>query len=77
MSQLLVRDLDPKAVDTLKRRAAGNHRSLQQELKLILEETAHFSIDSESVARRIRANLAGKRAHYSDSARTQAEDRRR
>ncbi|MGB7543911.1 MAG: hypothetical protein WBM28_18080 [Burkholderiales bacterium] len=40
MAQVLVRDLSTTAVTTLKARAKQNHRSLQGEVKAILEETA-------------------------------------
>lgn len=38
MAQVLVRNLDEKTVAQLKKRAAGNGRSLQAELKLLLEQ---------------------------------------
>ena len=40
MAQVLVRDLDPAVVETLKARAADHGRSLQAELKSILETQA-------------------------------------
>lgn len=40
MSQLLVRNLDPAVVECLKQRAAQNHRSLEAEVRSILEEIA-------------------------------------
>jgi plasmid stability protein len=40
MSQILVRDLSPEVVDQLKRRAKANRRSLQAEVKEILEREA-------------------------------------
>jgi len=40
MAQLLVRDLETETVAKLKERAALNHRSLQAEIRLILEEAA-------------------------------------
>ena len=42
MAQLLVRDLDEHVVETLKARARENRRSLQAEVKLVLEESARF-----------------------------------
>jgi hypothetical protein len=45
MSQLLVRDLDPKTIDRLKNRARQRGRSLQREVKMILEAAATYSID--------------------------------
>jgi antitoxin FitA len=38
MAQILIRDLDPALVERLKARARRNHRSLQGEVKAILEE---------------------------------------
>ncbi len=40
MSQILVRDLSPETVDELKQRARLNRRSLQAEVRAILEEAA-------------------------------------
>lgn len=40
MPQVLVRDLSSSAVSTLKAVAKRNHRSLQGEIKTILEDTA-------------------------------------
>jgi plasmid stability protein len=40
MSQILVRDLAPDVVESLKRRAKANGRSLQAEVKEILERSA-------------------------------------
>ena len=43
MAQVLVRALDRKIVEQLKQQAAANGRSLQAELKAILEEHARLS----------------------------------
>ena len=40
MAQVLVRDLDPELLERLKLRARSHSRSLQAELKLILEQAA-------------------------------------
>ena len=40
MQSLLVRDVSPRVVEALKRRAKANHRSLQGELLVVLEEAA-------------------------------------
>ena len=40
MSQILIRDLAPETVDILKERARSNRRSLQAEVRVILEEAA-------------------------------------
>lgn len=40
MAQVIVRKLDPEVVAALKRRAEGNGRRLEQELRSILTEAA-------------------------------------
>jgi len=47
MAQILVRDLDDALVARLKERAKQNHRSLQGEVKAILEETAPLATSAE------------------------------
>jgi plasmid stability protein len=76
MPDVLVRGIELETVDALKGRAAGNGRSLQRELKAILEQAAQSRItDSRALAARIRRTL-GKTRH-SDSAKLLAEDRQR
>ena len=76
MAQLLVRDLAPDVVDRLKRRAKENRRSLQAEIKQILEGAAQLSMrEARAAADRIRRSLMG-RAH-SDSVVLLREDRER
>lgn len=43
MAQVLIRDLDPEVIEELKKRAREHTRSLQGELKTILEEAARSS----------------------------------
>ena len=50
MAQLLVRDLDPAVVARLKDKARQNHRSLQGEVKAILEEAAERATRQEALA---------------------------
>ena len=50
MAQILVRDLDDALVARLKERAKLNHRSLQGEVKAILEETAPMATRTEALA---------------------------
>ena len=50
MAQLLVRDLDPAVVARLKEKARQNQRSLQGELKAILEEAAARATRDEALA---------------------------
>lgn len=44
MAQLLIRDLKPTTIERLKLRAKQHHRSLQDELKAILESAAKLSM---------------------------------
>ena len=50
MAQLLVRDLDPAVVARLKEKARQNQRSLQGEVKAILEEAAARATPQEALA---------------------------
>ncbi len=76
MSQLLVRNLHEEVVESLKNRAKANHRSLQAELALILEnaakvQPANFWKNSSN----IRKQLAQSKQVFSDSAELVREDR--
>jgi plasmid stability protein len=76
MAQLLIRDLDPQTVDRLKERARRHRRSLQGEVRLILEkEAASGAHDAWELADKIRASFGGRR--FSDSAALIREDRDR
>jgi antitoxin FitA len=76
MAQVLIRDIDTKVVDCLKKRAREHGRSLEAELRGILEAAAATDlIDAKALAARIRRRLSG-RVH-SDSAVLVSEDRRR
>lgn len=76
MSQVLVRDLDQPILERLKARARRHGRSLQAELKEILEAAAEADLlDARLVADRIRRSLRGRGT--ADSGESQAEDRRR
>ena len=76
MAQVLVRDLKADVVARLKARAKHRGRSLQTELKEILEQAARQSaIDARALAARIRRQLSGRR--HSDSVQLLAEDRAR
>lgn len=76
MAQVLVRDLKKDVVARLKARARRHGRSLQTELKEILEKaSAQAVIDSRALADRIRRQLAGR--EHSDSVDLLAEDRAR
>ena len=76
MADILVRDLPPQTVERLKNRARQHGRSLQSEVKLILEEAGTFSLgEARKVAEQWRQRLTG-RVH-SDSAELIREDRDR
>ncbi len=79
MAQLIVRNLDDDAYEQLKRRAEVNHRSLEAEVRLILENATHERImDLASIRARadaIRLTLEGR--SHSDSAAMIREDRSR
>lgn len=75
MSQVLVRDLDPDVLDRLEQRARDSGRSLQAELRAILEQAARPAGDVSALAARIRRKLAGR--DHSDSAELLALDRER
>ena len=76
MAQVLVRDLEKTTVDALKRRARRQRRSLQAEMKEILEEAAATErFDVESELARVRALFEGRR--FTDSAALVREDRGR
>jgi len=77
MAQVLVRQLDDKVVDRLKRRAKEHGRSLQSEVKTILEEAVP---DYEAAWRRIegfRKRLKRSGRRFIDSAALIREDRDR
>ena len=76
MAQVLIRDLDPGVVERLKVRARDRGRSLEAELRGILEAAAMADRrESRALAARIRRRLSGR--IHSDSATLQAEDRAR
>jgi plasmid stability protein len=77
MAQVLVRQLDSKIVDRLKKRAKEHGRSLQSEVKTILEDAVP---DYEGAWKRIeglqkRLGKSGRK--FSDSAALIREDRAR
>ncbi len=76
MGRVLVRNLDDAVVERLKRRASQNGRSLEGELRHILEQAAEANMtEARRLAGQIRRKLAGRQ--HSDSAQMLAEDRGR
>jgi plasmid stability protein len=76
MAQLLVRNLNRTVVERLRRRARRGRRSLESEVRAILEQAAQADMTSaRTLANRIRTRLRGRR--FSDSAALVREDRDR
>jgi len=73
MPNLLIRGLSPETVKLLKSRAHRNGRSMQSELKHILETAAQTeTLDAALLSARIRRMLAGR--EHSDSTRITEEN---
>ena len=78
MAQVLVRNLDEKTVTQLKKRAAENGRSLQAELKLLLEQAIRpDGMDTWQRVKQFRAKMKKSRRIFTDSALLIREDRKR
>jgi antitoxin FitA len=76
MPQVLVRNLSPAVLEKLKARARQNGRSLEAELRLILQRAAgEPAADLLTGVERVRALFAGRT--FSDSAELLREDRDR
>ncbi len=76
MARVLVRDLSSQTVARLKRHARAHGRSLQAELRTVLETAAlRDMLEARVAAERIRNRLA--RNRHADSARSIAADRAR
>lgn len=75
---VLVRNIDEETLEKLKKKAAANNRSLQEELKELLE--MHAGPDIEEVRRMVRKDLERYRKEgrkFSDSTKDIREDRER
>ncbi len=76
MAQLTIRGLDDETLRRLRRRAKHHGRTLQAEIKEILEQAAVFSMpEAHDIADRWAAKLTGSK--LSDSAALTREDRNR
>jgi plasmid stability protein len=76
MAQVLIRNIDPAVVARLKERAARHGRSLEAEVRLVLELTVRRDAARAAArASEIRASLAGRT--HTDSAALVSEDRER
>ena len=77
MGQVLVRGLDDAIIERLRQRAVNHHRSLEAELREILDQVSR-QVDiatTRDLADRIRRKLEGR--PHSDSADLIREDRER
>jgi antitoxin FitA len=76
MAQMLVRGLPDDVVARLKARAESHGRSVESEVRTILEAAAGFSMDqAREVAAKWQAHFAGRK--FTDSSDLLAEDRGR
>ena len=78
MAQMLVRNLDDDTVAILKQRAKQHHRSLQSEVRAIIEYACRQADDMDRVRRNLeafQATFGGK--VFADSAQLIREDRDR
>jgi plasmid stability protein len=75
---VLIRDLDVKTVKALKKRASNSNRSLQAELKVILQEAASDDWQQTwAAADRIFEELRRSGQKFSDTTALLREDRER
>jgi len=78
MPDLLIRDVSDEIVEALKKKAADNRRSLQQELKMIVESAAKEDrILKAQYATIIRERLQAYGKEYKDSTELLRTDRNR
>jgi antitoxin FitA len=76
MAQIIVRNLDDAIVDRLKARARDNDRSLEAEVRHILEQSARVDMaQARQIAIDIRERLKGRK--FPDVAELIREDRER
>jgi plasmid stability protein len=76
MAQMLVRGLPDDVVARLKARAESHGRSVESEVRTILEAAAGFSVEhARNVIAKWQANFTGRQ--FSDSLELLAEDRAR
>lgn len=78
MPDVLIRNIDEKTLNTLKKRAEKNNRSLQSELKKMLEEYAGTDMDeARNMVREIYEKYKAEGRVFSDSVKDIREDRDR
>jgi plasmid stability protein len=78
MADVLIRNIPEEVLDRLKNVAKSHKRSLQQELRVVLEKTVdQSSPDIFQKALDLRRKLRKKAVRFTDSARLLREDRAR
>jgi len=78
MANVLIRNIPEEVLDRLKNVAKSHKRSLQQELRVVLEKTVdQSSPDIFQKALDLRRKLRKKAVRFTDSARLLREDRAR
>jgi antitoxin FitA len=78
MANILIRNIPEAVLDRFKNMAKNHKRSLQQELRVVLEKTAdQSSTDIFLKALELRKKLRKKAVRFSDSAKLVREDRAR
>lgn len=76
MPDILIQEVSQETIDQLKARARQNHRSLQREVKHLIEESVKTTEETAlQRTRKIRASFG--RKTFSDSAELLREDRNR
>ena len=78
MANVLIRNIPEEVLDGFKNMAKSHKRSLQQELRVVLEKTVdQSSHDIFQKASDLRKKLRRKAVHFTDSAKLLREDRAR
>ena len=78
MANVLIRNIPEEVLDRFKNMAKSHKRSLQQELRVVLEKTAdQSSPDIFQKVSDLRRKLRKKAVRFTDSARLLREDRAR
>ena len=78
MANVLLRDIPGEVLNRLKNMAKAHNRSLQQELRVVLENTAGQTLpDIFQKASELRKELRKKAVRFTDSAKLLREDRLR
>ncbi len=74
MAELLIRNLEPEMINALKLMAKRHHRSLQGELKAIIEAATKMSVaEAQQITSSWKEQLAGRT--FTDSTELLREDR--